>query len=141
MFEQPLIRLQASDNKYVFYILGKRSKLQILENTLSLTLKENNTIVIGAKIFAEVTAKTWIWKGISFGLLGCLKISSCNGQVVTYSANIDTKVSFQVLWEKTQEKMAITIKPVETELEDVRVQVGCEKLVILHLYPKGHWPI
>ena len=97
--------------------------MRILENTLSLTLKDDNEIVIGAKIYTEVTAKTWIWKGINFGLLGCLKISSCSGQIVTYSANIDTKVSFKAIWDNTTENLSIKIKPVETRLDDVNVAV------------------
>ena len=114
------------DVRYRIRPSGRRSKLRIIENTLSLTLKENNTIVIAAKIDAEVTAKTWIWKGIAnFGLLGCWKISSCNGQIVTYHANIDTKVSFQAAWDKNKERLAINIKPVETTLEDVNVS-GCK---------------
>ena len=98
--------------------------MRILDNTLSLTLKDDNEIVIGAKIYSEVSAKTWIWKGINFGLLGCLKINSCSGQIVTYSANIDTKVSFRAIWDKTTEKLSIKIKPVETSLEDVNVAVS-----------------
>ena len=97
--------------------------MRIEDNTLSLTLKENNEIVIGAQIYTEVSAKTWIWKGISFGALGCLKISSCSGQIVTYSSNIDTKVSFKAVWNKTTEKLSINIKPVETRLGNVNVAV------------------
>ena len=97
--------------------------MRIQEDTLSLTLKENNEVVIGAKIYTEVSAKTWIWKGINFGLLGCLKISSCSGQIATYSANIDTKVSFKALWNKTTEKLSINVKPVETRLDNVNVAV------------------
>ena len=104
---------------------GRRSILRILDNTLSLTLKDDNEIVIGAKIYTEVSAKTWIWKGINFGLLGCLKISSCSGSIVTYSANIDTKVSFRAIWDNTTDKLAIKIKPVETALKDVNV-AGCK---------------
>ena len=106
--------------------LGRRSILRILDDTLSLTLKDDNEIVIGAKIYTEVSAKTWIWKGINFGLLGCLKISSCSGQIVTYSANIDTKVSFRAIWDEKTEKLAIKIKPVETSLNDVNVAVSLE---------------
>ena len=98
--------------------------MRILDNTLSLTLKDDNEIVIGAKIYTEVSAKTWIWKGINFGLLGCLKISSCSGSIVTYSANIDTKVSFRAIWDNSTEKLAIKIKPVETSLNDVNVAVS-----------------
>ena len=60
----------------------------IFDNTFSFTLEDNNTLIIGAKLFARVAAKTWIWKGIDFGLLGCLKMTSCGGDVVTYRANI-----------------------------------------------------
>ena len=104
---------------------GRRSKLNIVENTLSLTLKHNNTIVIAAKIHAQVSAKTWIWKGFSFGLLGCLKISSCSGQIVTYSAMIDTQVSFSVKWNREEDRLAVHIKPVETFLHNVSVAVSC----------------
>jgi hypothetical protein len=72
--------------------------------------------VVGAKLEAEVHAKTWIWKGISFGLLGCLKLNSCNGQIVTYTANIDFSVAFVVDWDKEEKKMSIKIKPVETAI-------------------------
>jgi hypothetical protein len=88
---------------------------------LSFTLKENNTLVIGAKIYAAVAARTWIWKGINFGLLGCLKMTSCNGQIVTYSANIDMEIAIQVLWNK--DRMSINLKPIHTELHDVNVAV------------------
>ena len=60
------------DVKYRIRPSGRKSTLRILENTLSITLKENNTIVIGAKIYAEVTAKTWIWKGMQ-----CIIIKYC----------------------------------------------------------------
>ena len=56
-------------------------------------------------------------------MLGCLKISSCSGQAVTYSAHIDTRVSFQAVWDKTAERLAINIKPVETTLDKVNVAV------------------
>ena len=105
--------------------------MRIQDDTLSLTLKENNEVVIGAKIYTEVSAKTWIWKGINFGLLGCLKISSCSGQIATYSANIDTKVSFKALWNKTTEKLSINVKPVETRLDNVNVAVRQESLNML----------
>ena len=42
---------------------------------------------------------------------------------MTYSAHIDTRVSFQALWDKKAERLAINIKPVETTLEDVNVVV------------------
>ena len=80
-------------------------------------------MIIGAKLFARVAAKTWIWKGIDFGLLGCLKMTSCGGDVVTYRANIDMRLSIQVLWDEESEKMAIKIKPVETDIYDVNVDV------------------
>ncbi len=88
-----------ADVVHVFNCLtlaGKRSQLRIVDDTLSFKLEENNTLIIGAKVYAEVAAKTWIWKGINFGLLGCLKMTSCNGQIVTYSATIDMEISIQV---------------------------------------------
>jgi hypothetical protein len=42
-----------------FSFPDRRSKLQIIDNTLSITLKPNNTVVIAAKLNAEVSAKTW----------------------------------------------------------------------------------
>ena len=54
----------------IFFILGRRSQLRIVENTLGFALMPNNTLIISAKIHAQVAAKTWIWKGINFGLLG-----------------------------------------------------------------------
>ena len=125
------------DVRYKISPSGKRSKLAIMEDTLSMTLQPNNTIVISAKIFAEVSARTWIWKGLNFGLLGCLKISSCAGQIVTYSAMIDTQVSFQVLWDQTEERLSVKIKPVETYLHNVNVAVSILKFFyspVLHLY-------
>ena len=98
---------------------------------MSFTLKENNTLIIGAKIFAQVAAKTWIWKGINFGLLGCLKMTSCGGEVATYRANIDMRLSIQVLWDDQTEKMAIKIKPAETEIYDVTVDVRLSTLSII----------
>ena len=89
---------------------------------MSFQLKENNTLIIAAKIYAEVAAKTWIWKGINFGLLGCLKMTSCNGEIVTYSSKIDMELSIQVLWR--QDKMSIFIKPVHTSLHNVNVVVS-----------------
>ncbi len=91
---------------------------------MSITLKENNTVVIAAKVYVEVAAKTWIWKGVNFGFLGCLKMTSCNGQTVTYSANVDCKISFQVFWREDQRRLNIAIKPVDTKLNDVSVR-GC----------------
>lgn len=78
------------------FLPGRRSKLRIKDETITVTLKENNTVVLGAKVYVEVAAKTWIWKGIvNLGPLGCVKMNSCNGQIVTYSANVDFQVSFQ----------------------------------------------
>ena len=105
------------------FFSGQRSELKIIDDTLSFTLEDNNTLIIGAKLFARVAAKTWIWKGIDFGLLGCLKMTSCGGDVVTYRANIDMRLSIQVLWDEESEKMAIKIKPVETDIYDVNVDV------------------
>ena len=108
---------------YIFIvILGRRSQLKIEDGSLSFQLKENNTLIIAAKIYAEVAAKTWIWKGINFGLLGCLKMTSCNGEIVTYSSKIDMELSIQVLWR--QDKMSIFIKPVHTSLHNVNVVVS-----------------
>ena len=101
---------------------GRRSQLKIMENSLSFLLQENNTLVITAKIYAEVAAKTWIWKGINFGLLGCLKLTSCSGEIVTYTAYIDLELSIQVLWRN--DRMAILIKPVNTAINDVNVAVS-----------------
>ncbi len=58
-------------------------------------LLRNNTVLMSAALDVAVPARTWIWKGVNFGFLGCLKISSCGGQIVTYSAHIDMKVAFQ----------------------------------------------
>ena len=103
---------------------GRRSKLRIIENTLTIILKENNTVVVGAKLYAEVAARTWIWKGISFGLLGCLKLNSCNGKVVTYTADIDFSIALAVNWDEERKKIAIKIKPVQTTIKNVNV-AGC----------------
>ena len=65
------------------------------KESLRVSLLRNNTVVISAALDVAVPARTWIWKGINFGFLGCLKISSCGGQIVTYSAHIDMKVAFQ----------------------------------------------
>ncbi len=89
---------------------------------MAFTLEANNTFVIRAKLYAQVAAKTWIWKGINFGLLGCLKIPSCHGEVVTYTANIDMELSIQVLL--LDSKMSVRIKPVNTAIDNVNVQ-GC----------------
>ena len=71
---------------------------------------------------AKVAARTWIWKGINFGLLGCLKLTSCNGEIVTYTANIDLELSTQVLW--INKTLSIFIKPVDTAINNVNVQVS-----------------
>ena len=81
---------------FIFLSSGRRSILRIDEDTLTITLQENNTVIVAAKIYVEVAAKTWIWKGVNFGFLGCLKMNSCNGQIATYSANVDFQISFQV---------------------------------------------
>ena len=49
-------------------------------------------------------------------------MTSCNGEIVTYSAYIDMELSIQVLWESGQ--MSIKIKPVHTTLHDVNVAVS-----------------
>ncbi len=95
-----------------------------MEDTLAIQLKDNNTAEMSAKVYVEVGAKTWIWKGINFGLLGCLKLSSCKGQIVTYSANVDFRVAFQVFWRDDRGRLSVNIKPVETTLENVQVR-GC----------------
>ena len=114
---------------FLLIFSGQRSELKIIDDTLSFTLGDNNTLIIGAKLFARVAAKTWIWKGINFGLLGCLKMTSCGGDVVTYRANIDMRLSIQVLWDQQSEKMAIKIKPVETDIHDVNVDVTFSLLI------------
>ena len=95
--------------------------------------------MVGAKLDAEVAARTWIWKGIrlgkcinlnsfanfkskllfcfSFGLLGCLKLNSCNGKVVTYTAHIDFSIAFAVNWDEEQKRLGIKIKPVQTAIK------------------------
>lgn len=72
--------------------------------------------MVGAKLDVEVHAKTWIWKGISFGFLGCLKLNSCNGQIVTYTADVDFNLAFTVDWDDLNKKLGIKIKPVETAI-------------------------
>ena len=95
-----------------------------MEDTLAIDLQDDNVVILSAKVYVEVAAKTWIWKGYSFGLLGCLKIASCSGQIVTYSSNVDFRVSFQVFWLEDKRRLSVKIKPVETVLNDVRVR-GC----------------
>jgi hypothetical protein len=65
------------------------------QESLGVRLLRNNTVLMSAALDVAVPARTWIWKGVNFGFLGCLKISSCGGQIVTYSAHIDMKVAFQ----------------------------------------------
>jgi hypothetical protein len=91
---------------------------------LKIRLRDNNTVVISAKLDVAVHAKTWIWKGVNFGFLGCMKMTSCGGQEVKYSASIDRQVSFEVNWNDTSKKIAVNIRPVNTTLYDVRV-LGC----------------
>ena len=74
-------------------------------------------MVISAKLKVSVHARTWIWKGVNFGFLGCMKITSCGGQVVTYSAFIDMFLSFGVNWNETTKKIDVTIRPVNTDLK------------------------
>ena len=81
-------------------------------------------MVISAKLDVAVKARTWIWKGVNFGFLGCMKITSCGGQVVTYSASIDMRVSFEVKWDNQTQKIAVSIRPVNTDLLNVNV-AGC----------------
>ena len=121
-----ILLLRLDINNICSFVLGIPSKLKIIENSLSFTLQSNNTFLIRAKLDAEVSARTWIWKGINFGLLGCLKITSCSGEIVTYTANIDMELSTQVLWKN--DKMSIFIKPVDTAINNVNVQVS------LHFY-------
>lgn len=101
---------------------GRPSRLTIVQDSLSFLLEPNNTLIIRANISAQVSAKTWIWKGINFGLLGCLKLTSCNGDIVKYTANIDLELSLQILW--IQDRIQIKIKPVNTSIHDVNVK-GC----------------
>ena len=117
-----ILLLRLDINNICSFVLGIPSKLKIIENSLSFTLQSNNTFLIRAKLDAEVSARTWIWKGINFGLLGCLKITSCSGEIVTYTANIDMELSTQVLWKN--DKMSIFIKPVDTAINNVNVQVS-----------------
>ena len=86
---------------------------------------ENNTVLISANLDVSVHARTWIWKGVNFGFLGCMKITSCGGQDVTYMGKIDMKIAFQVLWNEKKKAIEVSIKPVDTELSDVNV-VGCK---------------
>ncbi|XP_059098796.1 uncharacterized protein LOC131892942 [Tigriopus californicus] len=102
---------------------GRPSKLRIIDESLSIVLRDNNTVIVAAKIFAEVAAKTWIWKGI-YLLFGCVKLSSCNGQIVTYKADIDFQIGFQAFWIEEKKKLSFFIKPVNTAINNVEVS-GC----------------
>lgn len=106
----------------ITFISGRRSKLNIIENTLGFQLYDNNTLIISARISAEVTARTWIWKGINFGLLGCLKMTACGGDIVTYRAEMDMELAIQITM--VEGKMSIFIKPVHSELHGVNVIVS-----------------
>jgi hypothetical protein len=77
------------------FFTGRQSSIDVEKESLRVKLLRNNTVLIAAALDVAVPARTWIWKGINFGFLGCLKISSCGGQIVTYSAHIDMKVAFQ----------------------------------------------
>ena len=101
----------------IVYISGRRHSIKPLDHTLKINLMDNNTVVISAKLKVAVHARTWIWKGVNFGFLGCMKINSCGGQVVTYSAFIDMYLSFGVNWNETTKKMDVTIRPVNTDLK------------------------
>jgi len=103
---------------------GRRSEINVIEDSLRVKLLENNTVTISAVIDVKVPARTWIWKGINFGFLGCMKISSCGGQIVTYGAHIDMELALQVMWDSRKKKISVFIKPVETVLSNVRVE-GC----------------
>jgi len=103
---------------------GRRHDINPRRDSLKIKLLENNTVVISAKVDVAVHARTWIWKGVNFGFLGCMKITSCGGQVVTYKGLIDMQVSFQVLWDEEKKRIRVEIRPVDTELSDVNV-LGC----------------
>ena len=113
-------------------VSGRRSKLNIIKNTLGFQLHDNNTLIIGVRISAEVTAKTWIWKGINFGLLGCLKMTACGGDIVTYRAEMDMELAIQITM--VGGKMSIFIKPVHSELHHVNVIVSSLIIVQSELF-------
>ena len=79
------------------YYLGRRHDINLQRDSLRIRLHENNTVDISARLDVAVHARTWIWKGVNFGFLGCMKITSCGGQTVTYRGKIDMKMSFQVV--------------------------------------------
>ena len=85
-------------------------------------LQNNNTLIISARIYAEIHAKTWIWKGIDFGYLGCLKTTACNGDIVTYSAEMDLELELQITIIGGQ--ISILIRPVYFKLHDTNVSVS-----------------
>ena len=101
--------------------------MKIIKDTLGFQLQNNNTLIISARIYAEVHAKTWIWKGIDFGHLGCYKMTACNGDVVTYSVEMDLELSLQITM--IRGRLSILIKPVHLELHDTNVSVSllCSK--------------
>ena len=106
------------------YYLGRRHDINLQRDSLRIRLHENNTVDISARLDVAVHARTWIWKGVNFGFLGCMKITSCGGQTVTYRGKIDMKMSFQVVWNEEKQRLEVTIRPVDTQLFDVHV-AGC----------------
>eukprot|EP00095_Tigriopus_kingsejongensis_P007184 maker-scaffold3067_size10345-snap-gene-0.2 protein:Tk07184 transcript:maker-scaffold3067_size10345-snap-gene-0.2-mRNA-1 annotation:"predicted protein" len=111
------------DVQYRIRPSGRRSSLRIVDDSLNIVLRENNTVIVAAKVFAEVAAKTWIWKGINL-LIGCIFLKSCNGQVVTYTADIDFQMGFQAFWDDHLHKLRFHIQPVNTAISNVNV-AGC----------------
>ena len=104
--------------------LGTRHDLRMRKDSLKINLFENNTVVISADLDVAVHARTWIWKGVNFGFLGCMKITSCGGQDVTYRGKIRMKLSFEVQWNEEKKEIEVIIRPVDTELSNVSV-AGC----------------
>ena len=104
--------------------LGTRHDLNMRKDSLKINLFENNTVVISADLDVAVHARTWIWKGVNFGFLGCMKITSCGGQDVTYRGKIRMKLSFEVQWNEEKKEIEVIIRPVDTELSNVSV-AGC----------------
>ena len=92
---------------------------------MKIRLMENNTVVISANLDVSVHARTWIWKGVNFGFLGCMKITSCGGQDVTYMGKIAMSMAFQVFWNEARKEIEVSIRPVDTELSEVHV-AGCK---------------
>ena len=109
----------------MFLLPGRRHQINLRDHTLRIRLLNNDTVVISAKLDVAVKARTWIWKGVNFGFLGCMKITSCGGQVVTYRATIDMHLSFEVKFDDETKKIAVVIRPVNTDLNDVTV-TGCK---------------